>query len=112
MTHQLAGAHLLGLDAENETMLRSYAASATAEHKYFPVWALNFDAKTYLSIDYKSPDNFVREVPADLRTRGEGGPGLPLDRRPEIRGRPGAVGLLPARHRGVHRPAQLRQAQR
>ncbi|MFI6466431.1 hypothetical protein [Streptomyces sp. NPDC050538] len=64
MTHQLAGAHLIGLDAENETMLRSYAASATAEHKYFPVWSLNFDAKTYLSIDYKSPDNFVREVPA------------------------------------------------
>ncbi|MFF1449850.1 hypothetical protein ACFVYF_17180 [Streptomyces sp. NPDC058274] len=64
MTHQLAGAHILGLDAENKTMLRSYASSATAEHKYFPVWALNFDAKTYLSIDYKSPDNFVREVPA------------------------------------------------
>ena len=64
MTHQLAGAHIIGLDAENETMLRSYAASATAEHKYFPVWSLNFDAKTYLSIDYKSPDNFVREVPA------------------------------------------------
>lgn len=64
MTHQLAGAHLLGLDTENETMLRSYAASATAEHKYFPVWSLNFDAKTYLSIDYKGPDNFVREVPA------------------------------------------------
>ncbi|MGW7260858.1 hypothetical protein [Streptomyces sp. NPDC054834] len=64
MTHQLAGAHILGLDAENKTMLRSYASSATAEHKYFPVWSLNFDAKTYLSIDYKSPDNFVREVPA------------------------------------------------
>jgi hypothetical protein len=64
MTHQLAGAHLIGLDTENEAMLRSYAASATAESKYFPVWSLNFDAKTYLSIDYKSPDNFVREVPA------------------------------------------------
>ncbi|MFK4107005.1 hypothetical protein ACI2L1_44640 [Streptomyces sp. NPDC019531] len=64
MTHQLAGAHLIGLDTANETMLRSYAESATAEHKYFPVWSLNFDAKTYLSIDYKSPDNFVREVPA------------------------------------------------
>ncbi|MGW1208219.1 hypothetical protein ACWD5F_01130 [Streptomyces sp. NPDC002499] len=64
MTHQLAGAHIIGLDDENENMLRSYAASATAEHKYFPVWSLNFDAKTYLSIDYKTPDNFVREVPA------------------------------------------------
>jgi len=64
MTHQLDGAHLIGLDTENETMLRSYAASATAEHKYFPVWSLNFDAKTYLSIDYHNPDDFVREVPA------------------------------------------------
>ncbi|WP_405800898.1 hypothetical protein [Streptomyces sp. NBC_01506] len=64
MAHQLAGASVLGLDAENKAMLRSYAASATAEHKYYPVWALNFDATTYLSIDYKSPDNFVREVPA------------------------------------------------
>ncbi|MGY4982119.1 hypothetical protein ACWCYL_34080 [Streptomyces sp. 900105755] len=64
MAHQLDGAHLLGLDTENETMLRSYAASATAEHKYFPVWSLNFDAKTYLSIDYRNPDDFVREVPA------------------------------------------------
>ncbi|RPE42112.1 hypothetical protein EDD90_5215 [Streptomyces sp. Ag109_O5-1] len=64
MTHQLAGAHLIGLDTENETMLRSYAASATAGDEYFPVWSLNFDAKTYLSIDYHSPDDYVREVPA------------------------------------------------
>ncbi|MET9089737.1 hypothetical protein ABZX77_49160 [Streptomyces sp. NPDC004237] len=64
MTHQLIGAHLIGLDTENETMLRSYAASATAEHEYFPVWSLNFDAQTYLSIDYHRPDDFVREVPA------------------------------------------------
>ncbi|MEV7392141.1 hypothetical protein [Streptomyces sp. NPDC091215] len=64
MTHQLAGAHLIGLDTENETMLRSYAASATAEDEYFPVWSLNFDARTYLSIDYHSPDDYVREVPA------------------------------------------------
>ncbi|WP_327357985.1 hypothetical protein [Streptomyces sp. NBC_01304] len=64
MAHQLSGAGVLGLNAENKAMLRSYAASATAEHKYYPVWALNFDAKTYLSIDYKSPTDFVREVPA------------------------------------------------
>ncbi|MGP3980449.1 hypothetical protein [Streptomyces sp. KR80] len=64
MAHQLAGAAVLGLHAENQSMLRSYAASATSEHKYYPVWAFNFDAKTYLSIDYKSPTNFVREVPA------------------------------------------------
>ncbi|REK85610.1 hypothetical protein DY245_37065 [Streptomyces inhibens] len=64
MAHQLAGAGVLGLSAENKAMLRSYAASATAEHKYYPVWALNFDARTYLSIDYGSPTSFVREVPA------------------------------------------------
>ncbi|MDF2710641.1 MAG: hypothetical protein K0R62_6293 [Nonomuraea muscovyensis] len=62
--HQLAGAHILGLQRENKAMLRSFAASATAEHKFYPVWALNFDAKTYLDIDYRSPTNFVREVPA------------------------------------------------
>jgi len=62
--HQISGAHLLGFDTENKAMLRSFAASATAEHKYFPVWALNFDTATYLSIDYHGPDNFVREVPA------------------------------------------------
>ncbi|MFG2630241.1 hypothetical protein [Streptomyces sp. NPDC048473] len=64
MAHQLAGAGVLGLSAENKTMLRSFAASATEEHKYYPVWALNFDATTYLSIDYRSPTSFVREVPA------------------------------------------------
>ncbi|MEU5432064.1 hypothetical protein AB0G73_01665 [Streptomyces sp. NPDC020719] len=62
--HQLAGAEVLGLRAENKTMLRSFAASATAEHAYYPVWAMNFDARTYLSIDYHGPDSFVREVPA------------------------------------------------
>ncbi|WP_394851180.1 hypothetical protein [Pendulispora rubella] len=64
MAHQLVGAAVLGLSAENKTMLRAFAASASAEHVYFPVWAFNFDAKTYLSIDYRSPTNFVREVPA------------------------------------------------
>jgi hypothetical protein len=62
--HQLSGAHLLGFDTENKAMLRSFAGSATAAHKYFPVWALNFDNATYLSIDYRGPNDFVREVPA------------------------------------------------
>jgi hypothetical protein len=61
--HQAAGAHLIGLDEENKTTLRSFAASATEEHKYYPVWAINFDAATYLAIDYRSPTSFVREVP-------------------------------------------------
>ncbi|WP_282696927.1 hypothetical protein [Streptomyces sp. CC208A] len=62
--HQLSGAGVLGLHAENKAMLRAFAASATAEHAYYPVWALNFDNRTYLSIDYRRPDLFVREVPA------------------------------------------------
>ncbi|GAA3074660.1 hypothetical protein GCM10017562_48230 [Streptomyces roseofulvus] len=64
MAHQLSGAATLGLHAENRAMLRAFAASATAEHAYYPVWALNFDNRTYLSIDYRRPDLFVREVPA------------------------------------------------
>ncbi|MEV7415499.1 hypothetical protein [Streptomyces sp. NPDC089919] len=64
MAHQLAGANVLGLGAANKAMLRSFAASATPEHKYYPVWALNFDDRTPLSIDYRNPDLFVREVPA------------------------------------------------
>ncbi|MCJ0874201.1 hypothetical protein [Streptomyces sp. AP-93] len=64
MAHQLSGAGVLALHAENKSMLRSFAASATPEHKYYPAWAFNFDTSTYLSIGYKSPTNFVREVPA------------------------------------------------
>ncbi|MGW5115248.1 hypothetical protein ACWEQ8_07330 [Streptomyces noursei] len=64
MAHQLAGASVLGLDSANKTMLGSFAASATDAHNYYPVWSFNFDAKTYLSIDYHNPDSFVREVPA------------------------------------------------
>ncbi|GGS90131.1 hypothetical protein GCM10010222_34650 [Streptomyces tanashiensis] len=64
MAHQLAGAGVLGLHTENREMLRAFAASATAEHAYYPVWALNFDNRTPLSIDYRSPSLFVREVPA------------------------------------------------
>ncbi|MGW1410927.1 hypothetical protein [Streptomyces sp. NPDC002403] len=64
MVHQLAGASILGLNDANKAMLRAFAGSATSEHKYYPVWAINFDNKTYLSIDYRSPTSFVREVPA------------------------------------------------
>ncbi|MEU8108978.1 hypothetical protein AB0C18_35250 [Nonomuraea muscovyensis] len=61
--HQAAGAHLLGLSEANLAMLRCFAASATEEHGHRPVWAFNFDG-SYLSIDYRAPDEFVREVPA------------------------------------------------
>ncbi|KAA6224496.1 hypothetical protein CP973_18035 [Streptomyces albofaciens JCM 4342] len=62
--HQVVGAQILGLNEENKTMLGSFAVSAVAAHAYYPVWAYNFDARTYLSIDYHSADSFVREVPA------------------------------------------------
>ncbi|WP_214411641.1 glycosyl hydrolase family 65 protein [Sphaerisporangium fuscum] len=61
--HQLPAAHLLGLDEANLTMLKCFAASATKDHGYHPVWAFNFDG-SYLSLDYRGPDDFVREVPA------------------------------------------------
>ncbi|MGW6561159.1 hypothetical protein [Streptomyces hydrogenans] len=64
MAHQVGGAAVLGLHAENKSMLHAFAASATPRHKYYPVWAINFDNKTYLATDYKNPDYFVREVPA------------------------------------------------
>ncbi|MFI6479815.1 hypothetical protein ACIBH1_17910 [Nonomuraea sp. NPDC050663] len=61
--HQLVGAHLLGLQEANLAMLRCFAASATEEHGHHPVWAFNFDG-SYLAIDYRGPDDFVREAPA------------------------------------------------
>lgn len=61
--HQAIGAHLLGLEAENFTMLRAFAASAISSRKWFPLWAINFDGTPY-TLDYKNDDNFVREIPA------------------------------------------------
>jgi len=62
--HQALGAHLLGLQTENRAMLDSFVRTATPEHDGWPVWALNFDRVTPLSIDYRGPDRFVRELPA------------------------------------------------
>jgi hypothetical protein len=64
LAHQLVGGHLIGLHRENKNMLRSFAASATEPRKFYPVWAVNFDTVTPLSIDYRSDTRFVREVPA------------------------------------------------
>lgn len=61
--HQLTGAHLLGLEEENFSMLKAFAASANENKKWFPLWAINFDGSPY-TLDYRSDDNFVREVPA------------------------------------------------
>lgn len=61
--HQLIGAHLLGLEEENFTMLKAFAASADENKKWFPLWAINFDGSPFL-LDYRGDDDFVREVPA------------------------------------------------
>lgn len=61
--HQAAGAHLLGLDAENRSMLQAYAATSIESRKWYPLWALNFDGSPYF-VDFPSEDYFVREVPA------------------------------------------------
>lgn len=61
--HQISGAHLLGLEEENFTMMKAFAASANASRKWYPLWAINFDGSPYL-LDYKNDNDFVREVPA------------------------------------------------
>lgn len=61
--HQIVGAHLLGMEEENFTMLKAFAASADEEKKWFPLWAINFDGSPFL-LDYRGDDDFVREVPA------------------------------------------------
>jgi hypothetical protein len=63
LAHQLLGAHLLGLDDENLSMLRHFAASATEARGWYPLWAFHFDG-TPAAIDYHSDDHFVREIPA------------------------------------------------
>jgi len=61
--HQAAGAHLLGLQLENFTMMKAFAASSDAAKKWYPLWAINFDGSPY-ELDYRNDDDFVREVPA------------------------------------------------
>jgi hypothetical protein len=61
--HQAAGAHLLGLDRENKSMLQAYAATSNETRNWYPLWALNFDGSPYF-LDHPSDSYFVREVPA------------------------------------------------
>ncbi|MGW6198266.1 hypothetical protein ACWF0M_19130 [Kribbella sp. NPDC055110] len=61
--HQAAGAHLLGLDAENFAMFRHFARSATPARKWFPIWAFHFDGRI-AALDYHDDEHFVREIPA------------------------------------------------
>jgi hypothetical protein len=61
--HQAAGAHLLGLDPENFAMFRHFARSATADRKWYPLWAFHFDGRI-AALDYHGDEHFVREIPA------------------------------------------------
>lgn len=62
VAHQMLGAYLLGLEEENISMMRTFAASATAGRKFYPLWAFEFNGSDY-EVDYKSDTNFVRELP-------------------------------------------------
>jgi len=59
---QALGAHLLGWDWENFSMLRHFAASAKPT-AYYPLWRFTFDGAP-AAIDYRSDTDFVRETPA------------------------------------------------
>lgn len=63
MVHQMAGAHLLGLDNENFSMLKAFAGTANESSKWYPAWAINFDGSIF-KLDYNDENSFVREVPA------------------------------------------------
>lgn len=63
VVHQAAGAHLLGLDAENFAMLRHFARSATQRRGWYPLWSFHFDG-TEADLDFRGDDCFVREIPA------------------------------------------------
>jgi hypothetical protein len=63
VAHQALGAHLLGLDLENRSMLAAFAASATEARLWYPLWSFAFDGSIY-RLDYRGDTNFVREIPA------------------------------------------------
>lgn len=66
-SHQFIGAHFLGLDAENLSMAKAFAASQTAARAYWPLWSIGFDGSVYdntiVSGDYFGDAYFYRELP-------------------------------------------------
>lgn len=82
-SRQSLGAHLVGLDEENFSMFKAFAAHCTEDKKWYTWWALNFDGSVYIldapnppgeehyegyPSDFKNPEGerFVREVPANF----------------------------------------------
>ena len=66
-SHQFIGAHFLGLDVENLSMAKAFAASQTAARGYWPLWSIGFDGSVYdntiVSGDYFGDSYFYRELP-------------------------------------------------
>lgn len=63
--HQVSGAKIAGLDAENFSMFKTFAKHSTESRKWYTLWAVNFDGTPH-PIDYKDDSWFVREVPAQF----------------------------------------------
>ncbi|MEC0230418.1 carbohydrate-binding protein [Paenibacillus alba] len=59
--HQVDGAHLLGLDNENYSMLRAFASLQTSARKWYSIWEVNYDG-SISPIDYKSDTVFWRNL--------------------------------------------------
>lgn len=64
LAHQAVGAQILGLGMRTAAMIESFLRSADERRGGWPYWAVNFDHETPLAIDYRGPDDFVRELPA------------------------------------------------
>ena len=43
--HMALGAHFLGLDLENITMMKAFAKTATPEFDYVPAWHIDYYGK-------------------------------------------------------------------
>ncbi|TXD78284.1 hypothetical protein [Algoriphagus ratkowskyi] len=79
--HQIAGAHLVGMDEENYAMMEKFAEYTTTDKQWYSWWALNFDGSVF-TLDAPNPpgtesytgypahfinkpgESFVREIPA------------------------------------------------
>jgi len=57
--HQAESGHLLGLDLENFSMLKTFASDAPASNEYWPKWSYDFYGNPYfLDAESYTPDYF------------------------------------------------------
>jgi hypothetical protein len=110
--HQALGAHLLGLDAENLSMLRTFANSATAARRWYPLWSFTFDGKA-LRRRLQERHQLRPRGAGRLRADPEGRRTVPVDRQPGLRRRRRAVPVLHELGQRVrHRPRRQPQRDR